>query len=393
MQVLEKVAKAISRNYGVQVYFKGRDAYTDGKMIVLPTLPDHLDATDEAKVRGYCDHEIGHVVYTDMPVYKDYARTGRKQSNVLNLIEDLWIEKKQGVDYPGAKVNMERTANLLHAQTVAEKGWAEATEHILNKVWIEGRRQNCGFKFPDPDMTADVKKVLGDDFFERLSKVESTAQAVELAKRVIGKVTEYDDAKANPYEGDGEQSQQGQQDQSADSDKDEDCDCDCEGEGDNGAGGDEESEESDGDSDGQGDGEGYDGDDEELRDGPDAKGDTDPSDVDGDDDSEGEGGETDGEPESGEADVEGEVPSEQAIEGDDTVQTGPEEANTIKTDLEDFEDDLDALKDEIEQKHDEALSSGEYMPFSTENDMVITIEDYIKKKKSWAWSVWSLLLD
>ena len=72
---------------------------------------------------------------------------------------------------------------------------------------------------------------MGADFFERLSKVESTAQAIELAEHVIGKVTDYEDANANPI--DGEQSQQGQ---SADSNEEQDCD--CEGEGDDGAGGD-----------------------------------------------------------------------------------------------------------------------------------------------------------
>jgi cobalamin biosynthesis protein CobT len=107
-----------------------------------------------------------------------------------------------------------------------------------------------------------------------------------------------------------------------------------------------------------------------MRDGSDAKGDTDASELEGDDeDGDGEG-------------VEGDSASQSNgdIEGDDDTQLGPEEVNTLNTDLEDFEDDLDKLKDEIERKHDDALRGREYMPFSTEGDMVITIEDYIKKK-------------
>ena len=39
MQVLEKVAKAVSRNYGINLVFKGTQAMTDGKTIYLPSLP------------------------------------------------------------------------------------------------------------------------------------------------------------------------------------------------------------------------------------------------------------------------------------------------------------------------------------------------------------------
>ena len=65
MQVLEKVAKAISRNYGITVKFMGTDAYTDGKQIVLPSLPENLDEKAAIKCRGYCDHETGHVLFID----------------------------------------------------------------------------------------------------------------------------------------------------------------------------------------------------------------------------------------------------------------------------------------------------------------------------------------
>ena len=99
MQVLEKVSRALSRNYGINVVFRGNQACTDGKQIILPSLPEDLDESTEAKIRGFCDHEIGHLKYSSF----DILRTIRNKElmNLTNLIEDMRIEKRLADDYAG----------------------------------------------------------------------------------------------------------------------------------------------------------------------------------------------------------------------------------------------------------------------------------------------------
>lgn len=57
------VAAAYGEKLGVKVAIGNDDAYTDGKTIVVPNIPDdypHMDA-----VWGYLAHEAAHVRFTD----------------------------------------------------------------------------------------------------------------------------------------------------------------------------------------------------------------------------------------------------------------------------------------------------------------------------------------
>jgi len=381
MQVLEKVAKAVSRNYGIQLVFKGTQAKTDGKTIVLPTLPENLDENDEAKVRGYCDHEISHLLETDMDAFKKLGRDGnRTLFDVLNLVEDLRCERAMGKRYPGAKVNMEKTMNLLHNESVAKRGMAKVCEHPLNKVWIEGRRQNCGYKIDAPDLTEDIKKVFGADFFERLRGLKSTADALELAQDMIEKASEPWNGRGDigNDEGEGEGEGEGESKKKGDSDDGEgkskggsedpkDGDADSGGDSD----GDADSDGAD-DADGDDSGDGDDGDADESADGKGSKGgesaDND-GDIEGEGDGDGDGGEGDGDPSDDSLDDgnAGETPSGDPIEGDDEIDTSESEGGV---DLDGFKDVIEDLKSELEGKHADALSDGEYMVWDTSIDKI-----------------------
>ena len=87
--VMEKVAKTLSRNYGINLSFSGTRAYTDGKRIVIPAMPEHMSEEMVAKVRGYCDHEIGHVRFTG--VGEIGLVSNPAVGTVLNLLEDFRI--------------------------------------------------------------------------------------------------------------------------------------------------------------------------------------------------------------------------------------------------------------------------------------------------------------
>ncbi len=61
MRSLPLVASVLGRKYGVKVEMGGAEAYTDGKTIHLPAMPSEVPDTLLAMVRGFLDHEAGHV--------------------------------------------------------------------------------------------------------------------------------------------------------------------------------------------------------------------------------------------------------------------------------------------------------------------------------------------
>ena len=57
MRSLPLVASVPGKKYGVKVEIGVTDAYTDGTVIRLPSLPSDVPDTLLAMARGYLDHE------------------------------------------------------------------------------------------------------------------------------------------------------------------------------------------------------------------------------------------------------------------------------------------------------------------------------------------------
>ncbi len=60
MRSLPLVASVLGRQYGVKVETGGTDAYTDGTVIRLPSLPGDVPDTFLSMDRGFLDHEARH---------------------------------------------------------------------------------------------------------------------------------------------------------------------------------------------------------------------------------------------------------------------------------------------------------------------------------------------
>lgn len=111
IRALPLLAQVMGKQLGVKVSLQGRTAYTDGERIVLPALP--LDSPNiEALLSGYLDHEAGHVRASDFGVLK---RFGGKpfERNILNILEDVRVEKLLGEIYPGCRINLARLVKIL----------------------------------------------------------------------------------------------------------------------------------------------------------------------------------------------------------------------------------------------------------------------------------------
>lgn len=130
--------RALSAQYGVDVFPTGKEAYTTvdsrGRYVIgVPFIPDMGDG-EWAMLRGYIDHECGHVKYTDMAgsdagldgVLRKYfagTPTVRPEEHyfmeqqlkpwvhtVWNIFEDIRVEHLMGLDFPGCKYNFKKLA-------------------------------------------------------------------------------------------------------------------------------------------------------------------------------------------------------------------------------------------------------------------------------------------
>lgn len=65
MKSLPLVASVLGERYGVEVRIGGDSAFTNGRVIQLPSLPHDSDEGVLALARGFLDHEAAHIRHTD----------------------------------------------------------------------------------------------------------------------------------------------------------------------------------------------------------------------------------------------------------------------------------------------------------------------------------------
>lgn len=115
---IERLARILAGQYGIQVVFEGNEAMTDGKRIVLPFFQT-MTPEFKADLNGYLDHEVAHCRYTG---FEQMAiAENQMHRSMLNSVEDIRIERLMMVDYPGTRYNLEPLR-------------AKVDEHH-NKIW------------------------------------------------------------------------------------------------------------------------------------------------------------------------------------------------------------------------------------------------------------------
>lgn len=112
---LAMVAKAVSLNYNVDVDISGSDAMTYQKQdpytgktsysISIPTV-DVLDKQHMRMVRGYLDHEAGHVRFTDFTLLESLHDDPAYVMSLINIAEDIYVEREMGKRYVGCEKNL-----------------------------------------------------------------------------------------------------------------------------------------------------------------------------------------------------------------------------------------------------------------------------------------------
>lgn len=133
---MRSTSTVFGRTSGAYVTFSGDGAYTDGKQINLPAMGMDKDLTTEQvmTMRGYVDHEAGHLRHSDMPrimdFYKRCINNDREGLKILhNCVEDVWMEGRVVNDYPGSLKNLKTTNRIVkEREVVARKEMIEFIE-------------------------------------------------------------------------------------------------------------------------------------------------------------------------------------------------------------------------------------------------------------------------
>lgn len=112
------LARALSQQDNVIVHVHGRSAYVsyeNGKFIIYVPVPCYCEEED-AYYRGYLDHELGHVKFSDMDALKSIDPQLR---GFVNVLEDVYVEWRMGSMFPGSKKNLERLAASIFTEAHA----------------------------------------------------------------------------------------------------------------------------------------------------------------------------------------------------------------------------------------------------------------------------------
>lgn len=118
---MSKTSKVFGRRDNLQVVFQGQKAGTNGSTVILPSIAHDTVLTDEQTsiMRGFVDHEAGHVRHSNFDVLNRIdAECEQSKNNLLknlvNAVEDIRLEAKVLDDYPGARKNIRATAGVVN---------------------------------------------------------------------------------------------------------------------------------------------------------------------------------------------------------------------------------------------------------------------------------------
>ena len=104
----------------------------DGYVLQVPFSP-YMNEEQWRYLRGYIDHECGHVKFTDFETYANMSRSVVADclrykpgasvtlkdflhdyaSMVINILEDVRIERLMGIDFPGSRTNLNTLSEYL----------------------------------------------------------------------------------------------------------------------------------------------------------------------------------------------------------------------------------------------------------------------------------------
>jgi cobalamin biosynthesis protein CobT len=129
-----RIARAMSKQYNIEIVPTGTGACTDGQRIYIPFTSDFLPEEARAALNGKLDHEVAHVV--EEREAREAGRStpmeimaGERNCTIrmlTNCYEDIRIERKAAGLYPGVAENLKsnREFNLAAMRANPER-WSQ----------------------------------------------------------------------------------------------------------------------------------------------------------------------------------------------------------------------------------------------------------------------------
>lgn len=213
------VAEYIAGKYGLRIFQYGNMFKTTGEAIQIPNPPIGLEDKFEDAVLGGVLHEAEHIASSDWKVLEKAKKN--KRHNLLNLLEDLRIERNGEVKYPGGRAILQRFNYFIREKVKLKWQEIKAIQARGEKVPLEMRLP--GKLFLGMAMTDRLRRYERDEevYDERWTKLvdqmgdlldeiddlpmgkEGTDPLLDLSERVYKRLEELLPP-ANDEDGDGE---------------------------------------------------------------------------------------------------------------------------------------------------------------------------------------------
>lgn len=207
-QSISKIVGLLTRQ-AIRVTQRGTKAFVQYniktgaiELVNIPYLPDDASEDFVAAVQGFLDHEVGHVLFTDVNVIKKAAKHSQRLKNLHNVIEDVFVERKMTEAFPGSGANLESTrrfylqkiakvkieAALAAGDEAAAAGYASVVQF---RAW-GGQKIAQDFLSDNPRyaklLDSMVAKV-GSFVPAELMRLNSSADSLKLAEKLLTLLT------------------------------------------------------------------------------------------------------------------------------------------------------------------------------------------------------------
>lgn len=137
LQCLPLLADVLGRAYGVTVEIGGNQAFTNGRVIRLPSLPAQADPVFANLVRGYIDHESAHIRDTNFDAIAKQTLTPLER-HIWNAFEDWRVEEKLAALFPGCRQNFQWLIRHLFLEPVTQP--QSPIQAVVNWLLLTVRR-------------------------------------------------------------------------------------------------------------------------------------------------------------------------------------------------------------------------------------------------------------
>jgi len=158
-----RLGRILAADQGIEVECRGVVAMAAPGRIVIPSLErlDYLGPNAERMMHGYLDHEAAHALDSDFALIEKAAKEmppGFKE--LLNTIEDGYIEARQGLRYRGARWNLERKNEWFwehhgrqrHVDAATAPFWTRFSWALILCVRPYGGRTPENYRTLDPEV-------------------------------------------------------------------------------------------------------------------------------------------------------------------------------------------------------------------------------------------------